>query len=398
MKDIDIKNYDYNLPNEKIARYPLKRRDESALLFYDKGKIFDHQFLELPGLLPSNSALYFNNTRVLYARLPFRKSTGAKIEIFCLEPHSPLEYAENLIQKTQCQWKCLVGNLKKWKTGTLFLDGHEELGLEAEMIEKFENHVVVSFAWKDNISFAEVLEKAGNVPIPPYLNRESEDKDKHTYQTLYSRIDGSVAAPTAGLHFTQNVFGKLNARKITRHEVTLHVGAGTFRPVEHDDVRKHEMHQEYIHVDREVIKSLLNTEKQIYAVGTTTVRTLESLYWIGVQLKKKMPENEKTFLVDQWEPYNKQDTIAKNAALLEILKYLDKFNTDYLSAKTKIIIVPGYEHRLVKGLVTNFHQPRSTLLLLLASFVGDDWKKMYEHALENNYRFLSYGDSCLISP
>ncbi len=397
MKDIDIKNYDYRLPGEKIAKYPLEQRDRSQLLQYDEGNISDHQFFELPDLLPKKTALYFNNTRVLYARLPFRKSTGAKIEVFCLEPHEPRDYAENLSQKPTCQWKCLVGNLKKWKSGKLVLDGHEELGLKAEMIERTANYVLISFNWKADIAFADVLEKAGNVPIPPYLNRNSEDKDKTTYQTLYSRIDGSVAAPTAGLHFTPAVFDRLSTRKITRHEVTLHVGAGTFRPVDHDDVRQHEMHREFIHVGRDVIESLLDSDKQVYAVGTTTVRTLESLYWVGVQVFEQMPANEKSFTVKQWEPYGKENTISKEKALLKILEYLDLINSDYITARTQIIIVPGYRHRVVEGLLTNFHQPRSTLLLLLASFVGDDWKKMYKHALQNNYRFLSYGDSCLIN-
>lgn len=396
MKAIDINKYNYELPAERIAKYPLKKRDASKLLVYNKGNIEDRVFNELPGLLPPRTSMYFNNTRVLYARLPFQKSTGAHIEIFCLEPHKPADYALNLTSTNNCQWKCLVGNLKKWKSGSLKLQGNDELGLEATMIEKTTEHVVVEFTWRSNKSFAHILEIAGNVPIPPYLNRAAEEEDKSAYQTTYSKVDGSVAAPTAGLHFTPEIFQQLAQMNIPIHEVTLHVSAGTFRPVDHDNVKQHQMHEEYIHVDRETIASLLNNKQPVLAVGTTTVRTLESLYWIGLQIIENAPRSEHFFNVEQWEPYEKTAEATTDESLKAILDYMDSLRIDYISGNTRIIIVPGYIHRVVDLLLTNFHQPKSTLLLLLASFVGDNWQKMYNHALNNNYRFLSYGDSCLI--
>ncbi len=396
MKDIDINKYNYELPAERIAKYPLKKRDASKLLVYNKGAIEDHIFSELPELLPRHTRMFFNNTKVLYARLPFEKITGAQIEIFCLEPHDPADYSMNLTTRKRCQWKCLVGNLKKWKSGVLKLKGHDKIGLEASMIEKTPEHVVVEFTWKTDFSFAEILEEAGNVPIPPYLNRAAEEEDKSTYQTTYSKIDGSVAAPTAGLHFTPEVFQQLKAQHIPLHEVTLHVSAGTFRPVDHDNVRRHQMHEEYIHVDRATIASLVDNKHNVLAVGTTTVRTLESLYWIGVQILNNKPNQEHFFNVEQWEPYKEVGSSTTQEALKAILEYMDRFKLDYITGNTRIIIVPGYEHRVVDLLLTNFHQPKSTLLLLLASFIGDEWQKMYQHALNNNYRFLSYGDSCLI--
>jgi S-adenosylmethionine:tRNA ribosyltransferase-isomerase len=395
-KHIDINNYDYDLPDERIAKYPLKRRDHSKLLYIKEGVITDHHFCNIPDLLPQNATLFYNNTKVLYARLPFQKATGASIEIFCLEPSFPVDYAENLGSRKSVQWKCIVGNLKKWKEGKVILKNDKELGLSAEILERNAEHLVIKFDWNLDISFAEVLEIAGEVPIPPYLNRNSEENDKQTYQTLYSKIEGSVAAPTAGLHFTDEVFQNLRNKSIEWHEVTLHVGAGTFKPVDKKDVREHKMHQEFITVKKEAIQNLLLNLNEIIAVGTTTVRTLESLYWIGAQIIQKMPESEKFFHVEQWEPYQANTLPTPKEALEALLEYLDKYNLYQIIGNTEIIIVPGYKHKIVKGLITNFHQPKSTLLLLLASFVGNDWKKMYSHALSNNYRFLSYGDSCLI--
>lgn len=396
MRDIDINKYDYVLPEERIAKYPLKKRDESGLLYYNQGNIQDHKFYELPDLIPGDVAMYFNNTRVLYARLPFRKPTGGRIEIFCLEPHNPTDYALNLANKNSCQWKCLVGNLKKWKSGALQLLNNEGLGLEAKLIKKNTEYVVVEFTWRVDQSFAHVLEVAGDVPIPPYLNRQAEEQDKQTYQTTYSKVDGSVAAPTAGLHFTEAIFKRLKAKQIPTHEVTLHVSAGTFRPVDHDNVRRHQMHEEFIRVDRATIYSLINHSGSVMAVGTTTVRTLESLYWIGLQIMEKPPVEEQFFFVDQWEPYQEKANHETNQALQAILDYMDRFDLEHITGNTKIIIVPGYQHRIVKLLLTNFHQPKSTLLLLLASFIGDDWRRLYDHAVLKDYRFLSYGDSCFI--
>ncbi|MFO7864116.1 MAG: S-adenosylmethionine:tRNA ribosyltransferase-isomerase [Salinivirgaceae bacterium] len=393
---IDINNYDYHLPEQKIAKYPLAKRDHSKMLYYNAGSLQDKHFYDLPDLLPDNAALYFNNTRVLYARLPFVKSTGANIEVFCLEPHTPADYAMNLQNTKTCRWKCLVGNLKKWKNGSIHLKGHEDLRLEASLVSRKQDYVVIEFAWQGGLAFADILSKAGGVPIPPYLNRNAEEQDKQTYQTLYSRIDGSVAAPTAGLHFTPEIFEQIKNRGIATHEVTLHVGAGTFRPVSSSSVDEHEMHQEYIHVNKATIKSLLNENQTVYAVGTTTVRTLESIYWIGVSILQKMPEKISVFEVGQWEPYSYSSLPSRKAALNALLSYMNKFDIDSINGSTQIIIVPGYKHQVVQGLITNFHQPRSTLLLLLASFVGENWKSMYEHAKNNDYRFLSYGDSCFI--
>lgn len=393
---IDINDYDYNLPEERIAKYPLSRRDQSKMLIYDNGNVSDGVFHNLVEYLPTNAALFFNNTKVLYARLPFVKSTGAKIEVFCLEPHFPVDYSLNLISKSSCQWKCLVGNLKKWKTGVITLENNPQFELKAEIVSREPEHVVVDFSWSGDWSFAEILSEAGGVPIPPYLNRRAEAADKETYQTMYSRIEGSVAAPTAGLHFTPELMSGLKESSIPLHEVTLHVGAGTFRPVSCDDVSQHTMHQEFITVKREVIESLLSSKHIVYAVGTTTVRTLESLYWIGVKIWQKMPLSEVFFHVEQWEPYQTSILPSTKEVLEAVLRYMDTFAVDVISGKTSIIIVPGYKHKIVQGLITNFHQPRSTLLLLLASFIGDRWKDMYAHAIINEYRFLSYGDSCLI--
>lgn len=396
--NIDIREFDYILPDDRIAKYPLSSRDTARMLISENGKLTDDRFYNLSNHLSEHAVLYFNNTKVLYARLPFKKATGANIEIFCLEPYLPEDYSVNLARKGASQWKCLVGNLKKWKEGAIFLAGNDEFGLKAEIVSRETDSVVISFSWNPQWTFADILVKAGGVPIPPYLNRPSEDADKQTYQTLYSKIEGSVAAPTAGLHFTPEVLDSIDKKGISRHEVTLHVGAGTFRPVSASDIVDHVMHQEYIIVGRDVIESLRTNEQIVYAVGTTTVRTLESLYWVGVQLFNEVCEHEVIFHVQQWEPYGATELPSKIEAIDSILEYMENLSLNSIHVRTSIIIVPGYKHKIVQGLITNFHQPRSTLLLLLASFVGNHWKEMYQHALKNSYRFLSYGDSCFIQP
>ncbi len=397
--DIDIQQFDYPLPDDKIAKYPLPERDKSKLLIYNNGRIIQEQFQNIAQHLPPNSLLVFNNTKVIAARLFFRKETGAQIEIFCLEPNNPSDFGQAFATHGHCQWNCWVGNLKKWKSGAICLDieiNGKKVSIQAKLIEKRETYNVVSFQWPNNYSFGEILDHAGKIPIPPYLNRESEDSDKKTYQTIFGKVDGSVAAPTAGLHFTENVLTSIDNKNIVREEVTLHVGAGTFKPVSSNSVQEHTMHSEFFTVSKTSLESLKMNLGNIIAVGTTTVRTLESLYVIGKQIVNGTKPNNHHFAVTQWEPYANTQPMHVEDSLDAILNYLTVNKLEQLSATTSIMIVPGYEHKLVKHLVTNFHQPRSTLLLLLASFVGNDWKKMYDFALGHDFRFLSYGDSCLI--
>jgi len=396
---IYIKDYNYDLPDKRIAKYPLENRDESKLLVYRDGVISDNRFSAIPEFLPEDSLMIFNNTKVIQARLYFRKSTGALIEIFCLDPYIPHDY--NLIfQSTEkCSWHCMIGNLKKWKSGKLSreieIDGRV-IVLSAERIGGSGDNHIIEFSWDNTgYSFADILDNAGELPIPPYLNRETEEKDKETYQTLYSKIQGSVAAPTAGLHFTEKVFDAVRARGIKTEEVTLHVGAGTFKPVKSDTIDKHEMHAEFISVHRQTIEALLHHTGSVVAVGTTSVRTIESLYYIGLLLENN-PDAE-NLDVEQWQPYKEQgNPIPKEKALSNILGYLDKHSADRLVADTRIMIIPGYNFKIIDGIVTNFHQPQSTLLLLVSAFVGGNWKAIYNHALAHGYRFLSYGDSSLL--
>ncbi|MBD8348759.1 S-adenosylmethionine:tRNA ribosyltransferase-isomerase [Dysgonomonas sp. HGC4] len=399
-RHIHIKDYNYDLPDNKIAKYPLEERDNSKLLVYKDKTITDSRFSSIIDYLPDDSLMIFNNTKVIQARLHFNKSTGAQIEIFCLDPYSPHDY--NLIfQATEeCSWQCMIGNLKKWKEGILEKEvkiDNQTILLKAERIESAGNTHIIKFGWNNpQYTFADILDAVGELPIPPYLNRDTEEKDKETYQTLYSKIKGSVAAPTAGLHFTEKVFEKLREKGIETNEVTLHVGAGTFKPVKSEVINDHEMHSEFISVKRETIEHILSHKGNIIAVGTTSVRTLESLYHIGVALEKN--PNLNTLKVEQWQPYSSSfdNSITKEKALKNILDYLDKHSINTLLADTQIMIVPGYTFKIVSGIVTNFHQPQSTLLLLVSAFVEGNWMSIYNHALAHEYRFLSYGDSSLL--
>jgi S-adenosylmethionine:tRNA ribosyltransferase-isomerase len=397
-KDITIENYDYPLPDERIAKHPLAVRDACKLLVRSTdGQLSTHIFNELPSLLPSDAILVYNNTRVINARLRFRKESGAMIEIFCLEPAAPTDYALNFASTESCAWTCFVGNSKRWKSGAL--DGliqidDNRIKLSAERVERNDAASIIKFSWDNpEYTFAQIIKAAGEIPIPPYLNRKTEDTDLIDYQTVYSHIDGSVAAPTAGLHFTPGVLEAISQRGIPRLEVTLHVGAGTFQPVKSDKIGEHAMHSEFIAVEREVIEQLVNSKRKIFAVGTTSVRTLESLYHIGCLIKQDKWTGE----VPQWYPYEAgHPDLSFEEAFGCLLKYLDNTNRQAIIASTRIMIAPGYKYRVVKGMVTNFHQPKSTLLLLVSALIGDSWRNMYDYALDNDYRFLSYGDACLL--
>lgn len=396
---IYIDEYDYSLPDERIAKYPLAKRDASKLLLYKNGSIGESQFSNITDFLPENALLVYNNTRVIQARLVFRKETGARIEVFCLEPLAPADYAQSLGATTECIWKCMVGNLKKWKEGTLSksveIEG-KSCTFVAEHLSTEGNTHSIRFIWdNDDIHFADILEKAGELPIPPYLHRKTEESDLTTYQTVYSKIKGSVAAPTAGLHFTPEVFDSLKPKNIEIEEVTLHVGAGTFQPVKTRDIAEHHMHTEVISVHHSTIEHLQQKIGNIVAVGTTSVRTLESLYYIGSQLHSQKGELT-NFHVSQWAPYETHSKLSTQDALQRILDYLDTNNLTTLHAETQIMIKPGYQFRVVNGIITNFHQPKSTLLLLVSAFVGGNWKEIYDYAKRNDFRFLSYGDSSLL--
>lgn len=406
-KHIHIKDYNYSLPDERIAKFPLAQRDHSKLLLYKHGEVSEDVFYNIPNHLPEGALMVFNNTKVIQARLHFRKSTGALIEVFLLEPYVPADY-EQMFQTTgSCSWLCMIGNLKKWKGETLrrtFDVKGREVTLSAERREDVGKSYRVDFTWDDNtVSFAELLDSVGELPIPPYLNRETQESDKTTYQTVYSKIKGSVAAPTAGLHFTSDVLASLDAHGIDREEVTLHVGAGTFKPVKSEEIQDHEMHTEYICVHRQTLEKLIKHNACAIAVGTTSVRTLESLYYMGVKLEKNLDLSEEELHVCQWEPYEGEtfemaDNVTPLKAIQNILAYLDRHKLNSLHSSTQIIIAPGYEYKIVKMLVTNFHQPQSTLLLLVSAFLHGDWHKIYDYALAHDFRFLSYGDSSLLIP
>lgn len=402
-KHIHIDNYNYALPDERIAKYPLDERDQSKLLLYKHGQITHDTFAELPNYLPRNSLMVFNNTRVIQARLHFRKETGALIEIFCLEPLIPHDYALMFQQTGSCSWCCLIGNLKKWKSGnlsrTVVVNGRE-LTLTVRKGELQGNNHRIDFSWDaTDVTFADLLEAIGELPIPPYLNRQTEERDKTTYQTVYSKIKGSVAAPTAGLHFTPNVLKALDEHGIERDEITLHVGAGTFKPVKSEEIADHEMHTEYICVPRESIAKLIRHNGACIAVGTTSVRTLESLYYIGLKLSRNPDLTEEELHVNQWEPYEHAACCSPLEALQHIADYLNRHQLPALHTSTQIIIAPGYTYHIVKAIVTNFHQPKSTLLLLVSAFVGEaNWRSIYNYALDHEFRFLSYGDSSLLIP
>lgn len=401
-KHIKISDYDYPLPDERIAKFPLQERDSSKLLVYNKGVVSQDCFTSLPKYLEKGTLMVFNNTKVIQARLHFRKETGALIEVFCLEPHKPADYAQNFQQTSSCEWLCMIGNLKKWKEGVLKKEmsvNGRDIILCAERGDAIGTSHAVRFSWNDsNATFSDILEAMGELPIPPYLNRETQESDKKTYQTVYSKIKGSVAAPTAGLHFTERVLTALDNAGIEREELTLHVGAGTFKPVKSEEIEGHSMHTEYISVRRATIAKLIAHDGRAIAVGTTSVRTLESLYYIGLKLASNKDLTEEQLHVNQWEPYENKSELTTVEALQNILDYLDLHSLETLHTSTQIIIAPGYEYHIVKAMVTNFHQPKSTLLLLVSAFVHGDWHKIYDYALANDFRFLSYGDSSLLIP
>ena len=401
-KQIHISDYNYALPDERIAKFPKEKRDHSKLLVYNHGELSEDLFYNIPQYLPAGALMVFNNTRVIQARMHFRKATGALIEIFLLEPAAPADYEQMFQTNTRCSWLCLVGNLKKWKEGVLsccFEVRGRLITLTADKIGEEKTSHCIEFRWNDSdITFADILDAFGELPIPPYLNRDTQDSDKRTYQTVYSKIKGSVAAPTAGLHFTDEVLAAIEAHGVERDEITLHVGAGTFKPVKCDQIEGHEMHTEYISVHRETLERLIRHQACAIAVGTTSVRTLESLYYMGLRLYNNPELTEEQLHIEQWEPYEATATISPVQALSELLAFLDRNGVNTLHSSTQIMIAPGYEYKIVKLLVTNFHQPQSTLLLLVSAFVKGDWKRIYDYALANDFRFLSYGDSSLLIP
>jgi S-adenosylmethionine:tRNA ribosyltransferase-isomerase len=398
--EIAIAEYDYPLPDERIAKYPLAVRDTSKLLLYKSGEIRQEKFADLPNFIPQGALMVFNNTRVIQARLRFRKETGAQIEVFCLEPEQPADYQLMFQETKECVWQCLVGNSSRWKSGVLSqvieIDG-VQVTLSVERVSSAAVNLV-RFFWDGGFTFAQLLEAAGELPIPPYLNRKTEESDMSTYQTVYSKVKGSVAAPTAGLHFTPAVLSALDAAGVQRGEVTLHVGAGTFKPVKSELIADHEMHEEYIEVQRGLLERLVAAGGAAVAVGTTSVRTLESLYFLGEKVSENPDIEESGLCVGQWEPYNREHTLSTVEALTALLQWLDAKGLDRVHSHTRIMIAPGYTFRIVKAIVTNFHQPKSTLLLLVSAFIGGNWRRVYDYALENGFRFLSYGDSSLLIP
>ena len=401
-RHIRISDYNYPLPDERIAKFPIPQRDHSKLLIYRKGEVGEDVFYHLPNYLPKGALMVFNNTKVIQARMHFRKETGALIEVFLLEPAEPSDY-ELMFQTTDhCAWYCLVGNLKKWKEGTL----RRIIELNGKQIEvcatRGSLHGTshrIDFTWTGGCSFAEIIDSMGELPIPPYLNRETQESDKTTYQTVYSKIKGSVAAPTAGLHFTPEVLADIDIHGIDREELTLHVGAGTFKPVKSEEIEGHEMHTEFISVRRQTIENLIQHGGEAIAVGTTSVRTLESLYYMGLKVMQNPDLKEEQLHVAQWEPYEVEgEKVGSEKSLHALLGWMKKHDLEVLHSSTQIIIAPGYDYHIVKMLVTNFHQPQSTLLLLVSAFVKGDWHRIYDYALSHDFRFLSYGDSSLLIP
>lgn len=399
VRAISIKEYQYDLPEDRIAKYPLEKRDASKLLYYSGASIEDKIFHQLPELLHRDDLLVFNDTKVIRARIFFPRATGSIIEIFCLEPADELDPVLALQKRGSARWKVMIGNAKRWKDE--FLEQRlnvsgEDISLKAFKEEVSNDHFIVRFDWPEHLTFSEVLEAVGQLPIPPYLNRETEEADLLRYQTVYARYDGSVAAPTAGLHFTEKTFDDLLKKGVQTATVTLHVGAGTFRPVKSENMAGHTMHEEKIYVIRETIEKLLyhSTHGRIITVGTTSMRTVESIYWFGVQL---LTNGNETFHMEQWSPYELPQNITAADSFRAVLDHLSKHGRNVLSGSTALLIAPGYTFHAISGLITNFHQPGSTLILLVAAFIGENWKKVYEHALKNGYRFLSYGDSSLLT-
>ena len=400
-RHIHISDYNYPLPDERIAKFPIAQRDHSKLLIYRKGEVGEDVFYHLPDYLSKGALMVFNNTKVIQARMHFRKETGALIEVFLLEPAEPSDYELMFQTSGRCAWYCLVGNLKKWKEGTL----RREIEINGQTVVVTASRGPIhgtshriDFEWTGEASFAEIIDVMGELPIPPYLNRETQESDKTTYQTVYSKIKGSVAAPTAGLHFTPEVLADLDAHGIQREELTLHVGAGTFKPVKSEEIEGHEMHTEYVSVRRDTIQKLIDHEGSAIAVGTTSVRTLESLYYMGLKVMRNPSLNEEQLHVAQWEPYEQETKVGTKEALQALAAWMDAHSLTVLHSSTQIIIAPGYDYHIVKMLVTNFHQPQSTLLLLVSAFVKGDWHRIYDYALSHAFRFLSYGDSSLLIP
>ncbi|MFA6334340.1 MAG: S-adenosylmethionine:tRNA ribosyltransferase-isomerase [Bacteroidales bacterium] len=395
---IRIRDFSYNLPEERIAKYPLPNRDDSKILIFENEQISESKFSNLVELLPHDSLIVFNNTKVVPARLIFSKESGASIEIFCIEPHVPEEYNKSFASNETCSWVCIVGNSKRWKRGYIGFNSHgdkklEEYQFKAKMLKKIDDKFIIEFSWSSGIPFSQLMEECGKVPIPPYLKREAEDSDTERYQTLYAQHRGSVAAPTAGLHFTKTVIEKIERKGIVRTELCLHVGAGTFLPVKSEFIKDHNMHSEPFSVSRDLIIKLLNPgNKKVISVGTTSTRCLESLYYLGVQcIETGVPS-----FVSQWEPYGKLYEYTLRESLEALLKWMDSSGSENLVTKTSIIIVPSFKFRVVDVLITNFHQPQSTLLLLISAFIGEEWRKVYDYALNNKFRFLSYGDSSVL--
>ncbi len=404
-KTISISDFTYTLPNEKIAFHPLAQRDASRLLIYRNGTMKEDIYAHIDEYLPANSLLIFNNTRVIEARILFQKPTGGNIEIFCLEPDKRYgDITTAMLQHSRVRWNCLIGGASKWKPGQLLQKklaaAGKEILLTASYISKNEDSFLIEMEWSDDeLSFAELLHLAGIMPLPPYIKRNIEEEDKERYQTIYSKSEGSVAAPTAGLHFTEAIFNKLDKKNIQRQFVTLHVGAGTFKPVKAETMQGHTMHEEFIDVSLQTIQVIHSClGKPITVVGTTSLRTVESLYWLGVKTSLDPAIAPGQLLVNQWDPYETVSSLSAQEALTALENWMKRNGLSHLVTTTQLLIAPGYSFRIIQALVTNFHQPESTLLLLVAALVGDDWRKMYDYALKNNFRFLSYGDGCLLQP
>jgi len=399
-KEIDLADFNYCLPNEKIAQYPVSERDMSKLLIYESSFIRENVFRNIDEYIPGDHLLVFNNTRVVRARIHFQKDTGATIEVFCIEPLVPSDYENSFNSKGEVIWKCIAGNLKKWKKGKLTKPFHYQgviYELTAEKLNPQEDAWEIRFAWNCcDITFMDVLDQTGHIPLPPYISREDKEEDTRRYQTIYAKVKGSVAAPTAGLHFTDLVFEKLRKKGVKSSEVTLHVGAGTFQPIKSTSIADHDMHCEHFLVTAETIATILDNAGRIIAVGTTSVRTLESLYWIGIKLSGNGFDNTEDLSIGQWEPYKLNPWCSAETSLKVILDFMKKKGCSYLNVSTKIMIIPGYEFMMTNGIITNFHQPGSTLLLLISAWTGSKWKEIYNYAMKNNFRFLSYGDCSLL--
>jgi S-adenosylmethionine:tRNA ribosyltransferase-isomerase len=403
-KNLSITDFTYDLPNERIAKHPLEERDNSKLLVYKSGKITSSTYRQLDDFLPEETLLVFNNTRVVEARLLFKKPTGGVIEIFCLEPDDEYkDITSAMLQKGKVRWKCLVGGASKWKHGMklqkTIIENGQKVTMEAAIAGRLNDSFIIELSWQpEELTFAEVLHLAGFIPLPPYLHREVEEDDKERYQTIYAKHDGSVAAPTAGLHFTDTIFDKLAAKNIQKEFVTLHVGAGTFKPVKALTMDQHEMHAEFLEVSTEAIEKLVRyTDKTIIAVGTTSLRTIESLYWMGVKVTMRPLAGVDEISIHQWEPYEMEQTnMSTKDALQHLLQWMEIKGLSKIITKTQILIVPGYQLKVADAIITNFHQPQSTLLLLVSAVVGQEWKQIYQYAMENDFRFLSYGDGCLL--